>query len=240
MDSGPPPPPCPPPPPSAPLNITTAPTFEPSSLGLGIAAKIAGICARECTVLDLSNCEINSIPMAIFLLTKSFSGKIKEINLSSNQLKKLNLQTFFEKYRVVFLKCHILGVNQSFEAIFGSKKVISSRFGSTHVILGHFWLKQVDFGHFQPFSAIFSHFRTFSWHFHKTTLYPNLKIIDLTNNPLSKRQIKTIESHNVGVDAVASVVYEEGNGNGSDIAENNACLCKIKYKLMWMNRNEKE
>lgn len=159
MDSGPPPPPCPPPPPSAPLNITTAPTFEPSSLGLGIAAKIAGICARECTVLDLSNCEINSIPMAIFLLTKSFSGKIKEINLSSNQLKKLNLQTFFEKY-------------------------------------------------------------------------PNLKIIDLTNNPLSKRQIKTIESHNVGVDAVASVVYEEGNGNGSDIAENNACLCKIKYKLM--------
>jgi len=156
MASAPPPPPCPPPPPSAPLSQTTTPTFEPSTLGLGIAAKIAGICAEKCTVLDLSNCEINSIPMAIFVLTKSFADKIKEINLSSNQLKKINLQTFFEKY-------------------------------------------------------------------------PNLKIIDLTNNPLSKRQIETIESHNDGVNAVENVVYEEGeNGNASA----GACLCKIKYKLM--------
>ena len=116
------------------------------------AAKIAAKCAEACTILDLSNCEMTSIPMAIYLLTRSYADEIIEINLSGNQLKSLNMQKFFDTY-------------------------------------------------------------------------PGLKSLDLTNNPLGKRQLETIKSHNMGVEAVENMIPEEGE----DSVVENACLCKVKF-----------
>ena len=147
-------PPPPPPPVSNPPNLTSIQqTYVAATSSSDQAAKIAAKCAEPCEILDLSNCEMNSIPMAMYLLTRSYSEMVLEVNLSGNQLKSINFQKFFDTYK-------------------------------------------------------------------------NLKVIDLSGNPLTKRQIETIESHNLGVAAVENMIVEDEN---DESVKQQACLCKIKF-----------
>lgn len=55
------------------------------------AAKVARLCteASDTKILDLSNCKLKNIPMAIYMMTNSFKDDIIKVNLSNNNLKKI-------------------------------------------------------------------------------------------------------------------------------------------------------
>lgn len=42
--------------------------------------------ASESNVLDLSNCRLNNLPMAVYMLTSSFNTTITSVDLSNNNL----------------------------------------------------------------------------------------------------------------------------------------------------------
>ena len=57
-------------------------------------------------------------------------------------------------YRVVFLKCRVLGRNGHLRAFLDQKRAFRTFFESKHVILGHFGSKKVIFdvfSHLKPF-----------------------------------------------------------------------------------------
>ena len=60
------------------------------------AAKIARLCAEagELGTLDLSNCNIKQLPMAVYMLTKSGAADIKRVDLSNNHLKTIPDKVF--------------------------------------------------------------------------------------------------------------------------------------------------
>jgi len=55
------------------------------------AAKVARACtdASETNILNLSNCSLKQIPMAVYLMTKSSAETITKVDLSNNELKTI-------------------------------------------------------------------------------------------------------------------------------------------------------
>ena len=55
------------------------------------AAKVARLCleASETNILDLSDCALKAIPMAVYMMTNSCVETITKVDLSNNHLKKI-------------------------------------------------------------------------------------------------------------------------------------------------------